>query len=252
MADGDANPWRSLASPALLRGLAVTGLVMLVVGVAAQMLVALADLPGYARAFAGQLSRLFYAGAEYTAWAWYTAVLIAAVGVTLAVLAALHHRAGAPAQPYAVLAAVALLLSVDETAQLHESLSTWTRALGVERLPTVDWLLVGIPIAVFVGIMLLIVARRIDAQLRRGLIIGGAVFLFGAIVLEGVGGLVMRAGSGDPVVEFWYQVLLAVEEGVELAGVLIALAACLAAIEWRGVGANVEVRVREAAGSVAT
>lgn len=242
--------WRTLASPTLLRGLAITGLVMLVVGVTAHILATLADLPGYARALAGQFSRLFYAGAEYTAWAWYTAALMAAVGVTLAVLAALHHRAGKPAQPYAVLAAVALLLSVDETAQLHESLSTWPRALGVERLPTVDWLVVGIPIAIIVGIFLLIVARRINAHLRRGLIIGGVVFLFGAIVLEGLGGLVMRVGSGDPVVEFWYQVLLAVEEGFELAGVLIALAACLAAIEWRGVGANVEVRVREPGGSV--
>ena len=186
-------PWRSAAHPAPMRGLAVASAIMLVVGVAAQVLVTLADLPAFFRALAGQFSRIFYAGAEFTVWAWYTAMLMAALGVALAVIAAMRHRAGADGRPYAVLAAVAIVLSIDETAQFHESLSVLPRVLGAGQLPTYDWLFVGIPIAMIVGAALLVVARRIDARLRRGLIIGGAVFLFGAIVLEGLGGLHTRA-----------------------------------------------------------
>ncbi len=252
MSEGDSAPWRTLASPALLRWLAVVGGVMLIVGVTAHVLVTLTDVSGFVRAFAGQFERLFYAGAEYTVWAWYTAVLMAAVGVTFAVIAALLHRtdadAGSPATPYAILAAVALALSIDETAQLHEGLTALPRTLGIGPVPTVEWLVAGIPIAVLGGIGLLIVARHIDAQLRRGLIIGGALFLFGAIVLEGLGGLLARSVdlADAPVAAVGAEVLLAVEEGVELAGVLVALAAVLGMIEVRRERESVSLRVRGA------
>ena len=247
----DPAAWRSAAHPRLLRALAVLGGVMLVVGVTAEVLVGVDGLPAFGRALAGQFSRIFYAGDEFTAWAWYTAVLMAAVGVVLALIAAMRHRGGADGRPYAVLAAVALALSVDETAQFHEALSPLPRALGAGQLPTYDWLLVGIPIAIIVGVYLLVVARRIDARLRRGLIIGGGLFLFGAIVLEGLGGLLARSVdlTMSPGAALGYQVLLAVEEGVELAGVLVALAAVLAMIEVRG-GGVVSLRVRGSAATV--
>ena len=259
MNEGDSTAWRSLASPALLRSLVVAGGVMLIVGVTAHVLVTLTTVTGFARALASQFSRLFYAGTEFTVWAWYTAVLMAAVGVTLAIIGLLRHRADAGSSgaarstgtPYVVLAAVALALSVDETAQFHEGLSPVAGMLGLHELPTFGWLVVGIPLAIVVGAVLLVVARRIDARLRRGLIIGGALFLFGALVLEGLGGLLARSVdlASSPVAALGYQVLLAVEEGVELAGVLVALAAALAMLEVRGGGASVELRVRGAGGA---
>lgn len=280
MSEGDSTAWRTLASPALLRWLAVAGGAMLIIGVTAHVLVTLTDASGFVAAFAGQFERLFYAGAEYTVWAWYTAVLMAAGGVMLAVVAALLHRTdadagvpagasapsagsagsrsafagsagsatGSPGAPYAILAAVALALSIDETAQLHEGLTALPRTLGIGPVPTVEWLVAGIPIAVLAGAGLLIVARRIDARLRRGLIIGGALFLFGAIVLEGLGGALARSVdlAVSPVAAVGFEVLLAVEEGVELAGVLVALAAVLAMLETRGAGRAVSLRVRGA------
>ena len=252
----ESAEWRSAAHPSLLRSLAVAGGVMLIVGVTAHMLVTLTDLTGFGRALAAQFSRIFYAGAEFTAWAWYTAVIMAAVGIVLAIIASMVHRAGGAGQPYAVLAVVALALSIDETAQFHEGLTPVAGALGLDSLPTFGWLVVGIPIAVIVGAYLLVVARRIDARLRRGLIVGGAVFLFGAIVLEGLGGLLARSVdlAESPSAAFAYQVLLMIEEGVELAGVLIALAAVLAMIEVRWMRGTAEVRVRAAGrvGSVET
>lgn len=230
---------------------------MLIVGTTAYALITLTDLSGFARAFAAQFSRLFYAGDEYTVWAWFTAALMAAVGVTLALIAVLLRRTDARAgSPYAILAAVALALSIDETAQFHEGLTPLPRILGLEQLPTYEWLVVGIPLAILGGLGLLVVARRIDARLRRGLIIGGALFLFGAIVLEGLGGLLARSVEGSAAADLGVQVLLAVEEGCELAGVLVALAAVLGMLEWRGVGvgagadAAVSVRVRAAAATV--
>lgn len=242
------------ANPQLLRSLAVAGAIVLVVGVVAHALLTLVELPPFARALASEFSRLFYAGSEFTVWAWYTAVLMATVGVGLGVIAAMRHRAGDAGQPYAVLAAVALLLSIDETAQFHEGLSPLPRALGIGPLLTFDWLVVGIPIAIIGGIVLLVVSRRIDAQLRRGLIIGGAVFLFGAIVLEGLGGLLLRTIDMDavPLAAPGYQVLLAVEESVEFAGVLIALTAVLAMIEVRGIGGVVTLSLRGSEARAAT
>ncbi len=252
MRESDSTTWRSVASPTLLRWLAVVGGVMLIVGVAAHALITLTDLSGFARAFAAQFNRLFYAGEEYTIWAWYTAALMAAVGATLAVIAVLLRRTDAhPWSPYAILAAVALALSIDETAQFHEGLTPLPRLLGFGPLPTFEWLVVGIPLAILGGVGVLVVARRIDARLRRGLIIGGALFLFGALVLEGLGGLLMRSeGLGDFAgLDAAAQLLLAVEEGFELAGVLVALATVLGMLELREAGgAAVSLRVRAVSG----
>ncbi len=254
MSDSESTTWRSLASPTLLRWLAVIGGVMLIVGTTANALLTLTDLSGFARAFAAQFYRLFYAGDEFTVWAWFTAALMAAVGVTLALIALLLRRTDAQAgSPYAILAAVALALSIDETAQFHEGLTPLPRILGLGELPTYEWLVVGIPLAILGGVGVLVVARRIDARLRTGLIVGGALFLFGAIVLEGLGGLLARSvegsAEGSAAAELGVQLLLAVEEGFELAGVLLALAAVLAMVEWRGVGGEVSVRVRAGSAS---
>jgi hypothetical protein len=239
-----------------LRWLAVAGGAMLIVGVTAHALLTLTDLSGFARAFTAQFNRLFYAGEEYTIWAWYTAALMAAVGLTLAIIALLMRRVDAQrSSPYAVLAAVALALSIDETAQFHEGLTPLPGILGFGPLPTFEWLVLGIPITILAGAGLLVVARRIDARLRRGLIIGGALFLFGALVLEGLGGLLMRSeGLADVVgLDAAVQLLLAVEEGFELAGVLVALAAVLAMLEWRAAGGGgdsaVSLRVRAVSGA---
>lgn len=259
MSDSESTTWRSGSSPTLLRWLAVAGGAMLIIGVAAHALITLTELSGFARAFAAQFNRLFFPGDEYTVWAWFTAALMAAVGVTLAIIALLLRRVDAHAwSPYATFAAVALALSIDETAQFHEGLTPLPRALGFGPLPTYEWLIVGIPLAIVAGAVLLVIARRIDARLRRGLIIGGSLFLFGAIVLEGLGGVIARSESLSalPGVDAGLLLLLAVEEGFELAGVLVALAAVLAMLEWRWVGADaaadaaVSVRVRETAANV--
>jgi hypothetical protein len=67
---------------------------------------------------------------------------------------------------------------------------------------------------------------------RRRLIAAGAIFLLGAVFVEGIAGVVVvQAGSYDAGTQTgFYMLLLAVEEFLELAGVLVALWAALVAL----------------------
>ena len=208
--------------------LCVVGVVVLLSGIVLMAFVTFtpgfSDPGGSLRGFADML----YADNEANVWAWYGSVLLAALAAAFVLHAYLQRNAGAPYGPYLILAGLAAFMSVDEAAILHEKLSNI-----VTSFPTWGWLAIGIPLVIVVGAGALWLTRTMEQFFRRRLIVAGALFLLGAVFVEGIAGVtVVQAGSYDAGTQtVVYMVLLAIEEFLELAGVLFALWATLTALD---------------------
>ncbi len=214
----------------LVMGIAISAAVIALLGTSMRLVTSYIELPGALDAILNGLRSLTYPNAEGNLWSWYSALMIAVLGISFAVLGITLERTGSKGRVYFVLAGVSLLLSLDETAQIHENFIRVSRALGISSSLTYDWLLIGIPVAIAAGFALVWITRRIDRKLRRWLIVGGAVYLFGAAVLEGLTGVLSntRDLSSDVGANVAYQIVMTIEELFEFAGVLIAIAAVLA------------------------
>jgi len=175
---------------------------------------------------------LFDLGTEANVPTWFAATLLVLLALALVVTAVAARARGGAAGPYLVLAVVALVLSVDEAAELHEQLNLLAGRLEewLGPLPTFSWIVPGAALAAAAGTALLWLGRQLPGQLRRRLVISGTVFLLGALVVEGLSGSIVGAtGYENPT----YLALNALEEGLEKAGVLLALSAVLARLHVR-------------------
>lgn len=194
-------------------------------------------IPGW-RILSG-LGSLFYADGEANLWAWSSSLLLVSIGVTLVVVGfAVRHEDGQGAV-YFILAALTLGMSADEVTQFHEKLARLDLGTGF----TFAWLSVGVPLAVLIGLIVLRISRQIDRQLRRRLSVAGFVYLLGAVGFEVIGGLAV-GGRVDEAAQasLVYHVLLALEEGLEVTGALLALAAALSALTVERTTAGILVR----------
>jgi hypothetical protein len=215
---------------ALCGMLCAIGAVILIAGTALMAVVTF--LPGFDRpgSHLRGIANMLYADYEANIWAWYASVLLAALAVTFGLHAYVQRNAGAPFRPFLALGALAVYMSADEAAILHEKFSN-----VIPSVTTWGWLAIGVPSAAAVGAGALWLTRTMEQFLRRRLIVAGAIFLLGAVFVEAIAGVtVVQAGSYDAGTHTpFYMVLLAVEEFLELAGVVIALWAALAALHVR-------------------
>ena len=212
---------------ALVRPVAVLGAVLLLSGSLLALVSGLVGARGAVGSALADLKGVLWANQELNVWTWYSTLLLAGLAAAFALTAVLRRRAGMPALDATVFAVVAAWLSADEAAALHERLGTVARALGVRG--TFEWVALGLPIALIGAAALAVVARRTDPSLRRGLALAAVLFLGGALVLEaGAGLLVETYGLSRAAPLFVLEVTL--EEGLEAAGVLVALRAVLAGL----------------------
>ncbi|WP_046468866.1 hypothetical protein [Allosalinactinospora lopnorensis] len=157
-----------------------------------------------------------------TAW---NAALLLGVAVVAALVAREQARGPGPraALPWSVCALAALAMTIDESLELHERLGPWmhdhleTLALDV---PTYAWLVPGSIIAAGGAVSLMLWTRGLPADVRSPLRFAVLLYVFGAVVLEGVSGLVKYADAGTEL----YVLLNASEEGAEMAAAIVAIA----------------------------
>lgn len=224
--------WRSPVRA--VRPLAVVLAVLVVVGPAVRLAVdSVAGDPSLPQAWLTEAARLVDLDAEGNLPTYFSAAVLATTAVGLALAAALSRARGARGWPLAVPAAVAALLSVDELASLHEQLALVADLLGVDAGLRFSWVVPGAAVAVGVGLVLLVAARRMAPRLRWRLVVAGLVYLLGALVVEAVtSGMFRPAPEGglEPVQSTAYVLLNAVEEGLEMVGALLALRAVLSAL----------------------
>src|SRR5690625_775722 len=150
------------------------------------ILIALASLLGHQRT-EGRLSEnlhvvfwYFDVGREYNLATWYNSGLWLVMGALAAAIAvarpALHRS-------WWLLAGVALFASVDEYLEVHERLDVPGDVLA-QHLPVeigFTWVLVWAPIALVVGALLLRLVLSLPRRATLGVLLGGALFLTGAV-----------------------------------------------------------------------
>lgn len=217
----------------LIAVLAVVGVVLMLVGIALWNAYEYFAGDGLAWRVVGVASRMLYPGREGNITTWYSALLLSAVALGLAAHAVLLRGAGRGWRAYAALAAIALLLSADEAASMHEQLNRLAEFLEVGGTWTFAWVVLGIPLVVVSVVIILWLARRVDRRLRPRLMVAGATFLIGALGFEVLGGMIVAGGevTSNPVHVVAYQAVQLLEEGLEVAGALLALWATLDALD---------------------
>ena len=154
---------------------------------------------------------------------WWASTLLVALAGLFLVAASLHRAAARPAAPYQVMAGIAVLLSIDEAVALHEQVlgEVGDGLVDAEGLLHFTWIVPGAVLSVVVGLVVLRASVALPAPVRRGLALGGGLFLTGALGVEALSGAVFDSRGHDRV----YLVVTSLEEGLELAGVLLSITA---------------------------
>ena len=162
--------------------------------------------------------RNFNPSAEQTVGAWFSAATLLAASLALALIAAAARTVGDRfAAHWGALAAIVLFLSYDEAAAFHEQLGDWVaRVLPAGGIFLWAWV---IPYSVFAGAVALAFIPwllALPAEIRRGILIAGALYVGGSLGLEMVqaGITDARGRGGGPVT-----ILAVIEETAEMAGV---------------------------------
>lgn len=197
-------------------------------------------LTGFTDEFWFQLWYLFDVGREHNIPTWYASFLWATLGALGVLGAALtQRRAG-----WLVLAVVAFAASIDEYAELHERLDSvgapLAASLGLDVWFT--WVLPAIAIVVLVVVALIPLLRALPPAQLWLLVLGGVLFVGGALGVETLSGLVLLASGGE--VNRVYVYVTMVEELLELVGVAVAIGAVAALYSWRARDGRLAVTFR--------
>jgi len=205
-----------IAPRTLTRLLALTVAALAAAGVALQYL---KHIRGHDHVFG--LVRLFDLDRESNVPTWYASAALLLAGLLVAGVAGEKRRAADPfARHWTGLAAILVYLSCDEGAALHEHLILpIQQGLGLDGVFYFAWVVVGIPVAGLVAIAYARFLRSLPRPTARLIALAGALYVAGAIGLEMVGAWWWdRHGGGD---RFAYALITAVEETLEMAGVVV-------------------------------
>lgn len=168
--------------------------------------------------------RLVNVDVEANLATWWNSTLLLAVAGTALTAALLSGRGARPGRlSWLGLAAATALLSIDETVSLHERLGevgrSWKEWAG-GSLPTHAWVLPGAVLATTGTVCAVLWARKLPRDLRYGLLGALAVYLGGALLTEAFNGWALENGHSTTLM-----LGTLVEEGLEMSGCLVALAA---------------------------
>lgn len=168
---------------------------------------------------------LFDVDDEQSLYTWYSATMLALTGTLAFGLATAdrQHRVA-----WASMGLVGILASVDEVASMHERVAFALRAFF--DVPLFFWVVPAAIATALAAPLAWKLIRGFHASLRRRLVVGGLVYVTGALVVEVFGGLIAESGSMESGA---YWISTAVEEGFELGGVLIVAWALLVELSRR-------------------
>ena len=163
---------------------------------------------------------------EKTIPAYFSMLLLLASAVLLLVIFHVKRRMALPYWKHWLgLAVVFLYLSVDESLSIHEHLIGITQKLtgkdtGVFLLAWV------IPFGMLVLLFVLVYVRflwHLPVRYRWAFVIAGAIYVFGALVMEVIGGYYIQSNGWNLTLHF----LLTIEEFCEMLGIIMFIATLL-------------------------
>jgi hypothetical protein len=229
------RPIRSPAAKVALALLSVAGL-LIALSLATRYGAYRAEVarPGSAQVAAWKaVMRLFDVNSEHNVPSWFSSMLLMGCALVAALLAALgRHAGGRDAGYWAGLAAVLLLLSLDEAVALHERLGGPAAVvLGDTTRGALHfaWVVPGVVLALVVGLAFVGFVIRLPPSTRRLVVAAAALYLTGAVALEALGGMVLEAQGHRAM----YLLVTAAEEGLEMAGSVLLLYATMRLLRLR-------------------
>lgn len=168
---------------------------------------------------------------------WFSAVLLLIAGRLLWLQrGALRQRGERRVLGWTVLAVGFHVLSVDEVAGVHEYLNHMLKSHDAG----IRWTAIGGPLAAVVGLAFVPWLLRLPARTRALFIVGGVLYLGGAVLVE----------RWTDVYEDWgklntyeYHLWIALEEGLEMVGVIVFLRGLLEHMAGDADAVAVETRV---------
>ena len=174
---------------------------------------------------------LFYVDAEQNIPTLFSVLLLLCAALLLAVITVLKKQQKDPdVASWAILAVGFLLMAVDEAVSIHEKLITPVRGLlgeGPLGIFYFAWVIPGIAVVLIVTLLLLRFLLRLPANTRFTFIAAGTLFIGGAIGMELVGGRYTELHGHE---NLTYSMIAAVEESLEMAGVIVFIYALLKCI----------------------
>lgn len=165
---------------------------------------------------------------------WIAAVILAASALAFTTRWMIARAAGEPEQHrWLGLALVFALLSIDEVGTIHEWVgSQMSDVFGEqEGLLRYQWIIVGAPLAAAVTAWYAPFVLRLEARARNLFLVGGSLFVGGAIVIEAFNGKLDDDGGAETL---RYRLQTGVEELAEFLGAVCFLAAAVCVLEATG------------------
>ena len=172
-----------------------------------------------------QFGYLFDLNSEASFPNWFSTVQLFAVAVCLGFQAAIERVRGAASLAWWGLAAIFVVLSFDEAVDLHGLLRDITGSPIIPGTKSMwfNWVVQGSVIFVAVAAVYVRWVLALPSKTRNFFILAGAVYTFGALGLEMVGGIVVD----DTFLNATYLYVSTAEEVMEMTGILIMLYAVL-------------------------
>ncbi|MBG6179308.1 hypothetical protein [Arthrobacter sp. CAN_A1] len=124
-----------------------------------------------------------------------------------------------------------VFFSLDETLELHERLDLIGGRIAL-LLPFevgFTWIIPGIAIAAVLVLLLLRLVLSLPPSVRNGIILAGATFVAGAVVVETIGGYWINNNG----MTWHFFALVLIEETLEMAGIALCLASLLHLLEFK-------------------
>jgi hypothetical protein len=199
-------------SRAFFNGVAITAFVVVLLGYAREIAIALGTP---VTAVGG---RLFNLNGEHNLPAWFSALLLLSIGIAmlLAAFREFHLRMGT-AWGWLPLGLGFVYLAVDEKVGYHEKFN--------DILPAMDgvfyhsWVLFAIPALIVVGLVFIPFLRHLPRGTSTRLFIAGLVYVAGCVGVEMIGSLIRSMGAPPTL----YAAAYCVEETLEIVGAVLAL-----------------------------
>ncbi|MBE0010402.1 MULTISPECIES: hypothetical protein [unclassified Arthrobacter] len=182
----------------------------------------------------------FDVGREINVPTWFSAGLWILTGVVAGYFA---RKASRFRKSWWLFASVCVFFSLDETLELHERLDLIGGRIAL-LLPFevgFTWVIPGIAIAAVLVLLLLRLVLSLPSSVRNGIILAGATFVTGAVVVETLGGYWLDANG----MTWHFFLMVLVEETLEMAGVALCLASLLHLLEYRLVDGGTAYRMAE-------
>lgn len=192
--------------------------------------------------------RQFNLDGENNIPSWYASTALLFCAGLLGLIGCVKHWEQAPrSRQWLGLAAIFLYLSLDEAASLHEMVNPLARALLDRTGVSVgylhySWVILGIVVVPIVGFSYLRFLRTLPIATSVQFVLAGLLYVGGAVGIEMFGGNVASQGG---LATMSYAMLVAVEEGLEMFGIVIFMYALLSYIRQPDIAASL-FRMHEA------